>query len=310
MMARSSATEWAGTMNMKSNGLGYFFKEGCNGIFRHGFMSFAAICIIVACLILMGSFLLIAYNISNMITDYEQKNVMIAYVDDSLSETEAQSLGSKINLIDNVMYAQYISKEQALEEFVAKYEGNELMDELESEDLRDRYHIYMEDIAEMAVTQQAVEDVDGIAKVNAKLEISEGFVSVRNIVGIISIAMVAILLVISLFIISNTIKLATFDRREEIAIMKMVGATNSFIRWPYVFQGFILGIFSAVVAFFLQWGIYAAIVQGISSSDTLQLIDMIPYTDIWQYVAAVFGVTGFIVGVGGSAMTIRKYLKV
>ena len=94
-------------------------------------MSFAAVCIIVACLILMGSFLLIAYNISNMITNYEQKNVMIAYVDEELSETEAQSLGSKINLIDNVMYAEYVTKEQALDTFVSKYEGNELMKELE-----------------------------------------------------------------------------------------------------------------------------------------------------------------------------------
>ncbi len=297
-------------MNMKSNGFGYFFKEGCDGIFRHGFMSFAAVCIIVACLILMGSFLLIAYNISNMITNYEQKNVMIAYVDEELSETEAQSLGSKINLIDNVMYAEYVTKEQALDTFVSKYEGNELMKELESDDLRDRYLIYMDDISKMAETQSAVENVEGIVKVNAKLEISEGFVSVRNIVSIISIVMVAILLVISLFIISNTIKLATFDRREEIAIMKMVGATNSFIRWPYVFQGFILGIFSAAVAFFLQWGIYAAIVKGITTSDTLQLITMVPFRDIWQYVAVVFGATGFIVGVGGSAMTIRKYLKV
>jgi len=297
-------------MHTKGNGLLYFLKEGCLGIFRHGFMSFAAICIIVACLILMGSFLLIAYNISYTIAGYEQDNVITAYVDESLSETEARSLGSQINLIDNVRYVEFETREEALDAFVAKYDDNELMQELESEDLRDRFHIYLEDISRMAETQEAVRAVHGIADVNAKLEVSEGFVSIRNIAGVIGVIIVAILLIISLFIISNTIKLSTFDRREEVAIMKMVGATNSFIRWPYVFQGFILGIFSAAVAFFAQWGLYDLMVRGIEENDTMQLVRTVPFLEVWPYVAVVFGVVGFIVGVLGSAMAIRKYLKV
>ena len=118
------------------------------------------------------------------------------------------------------------------------------------------------------------------------------------------------LLIMSLFIIANTIKLATFTRRDEIAIMKMCGATNSFVRWPFVFEGMILGFAGAVVAFFLEWGVYALISQAIETSDTISLIQVIPFTDLALMVFGVFIGTGNVVGVGGCALTIRKFLQV
>lgn len=115
---------------------------------------------------------------------------------------------------------------------------------------------------------------------------------------------------VSLFIISNTIKLTTFDRREEIAIMKMVGATDSFIRWPFVFEGLLLGLFGAVIAFGLQWLLYSAMANGISSSDTMQLLEVVPFLNIWKPVAAIFAGAGILIGIGGSLMAIRRFLKV
>ena len=139
---------------------------------------------------------------------------------------------------------------------------------------------------------------------------AEGFTTARNVAGIISIALIAILLLVSVFIISNTIKLTTFDRREEIAIMKMVGATDGFIRWPFMFEGLLLGLFGAVIAFGLQWLLYSAMANGISNSDTMQLLRVVDFRQIWAPVAAVFAGVGILVGVGGSLTTIRKFLRV
>ena len=115
---------------------------------------------------------------------------------------------------------------------------------------------------------------------------------------------------VSVFIISNTIKLTTFDRRDEIAIMKMVGATNGFIRWPFVYEGLLLGTLSAAVAFGLQWLLYLAVAKGIASSDSLQILHIVPFTDIWYIVALVFLAAGILVGVGGSLTAIRRFLRV
>lgn len=161
--------------------------------------------------------------------------------------------------------------------------------------------------------QQVVSDLEatpGIVKVRADETISNGFLTVRNVASLISIALIAVLLVISVFIISNTIKLTTFDRRDEIAIMKMVGATDGFIRWPFVYEGLLIGLMGAVIAFGLQWLLYEAISKGIAGSDTLQLLRVVSFRKIWGPVAGVFGLVGILVGVGGSLTAIRKFLRV
>ena len=170
--------------------------------------------------------------------------------------------------------------------------------------------MHLTDLNRMGQVVQDLESVEGIAKVRADQDISNGFITVRNIAGVISIALIAILLIISVFIISNTIKLTTFDRRDEIAIMKMVGATDGFIRWPFVYEGLLLGLIGAAVAFGLQWLLYAAVSQGIANSDTMQLLRVVDFRQIWAAVAAVFAGVGILVGVGGSLTAIRKFLRV
>ena len=166
------------------------------------------------------------------------------------------------------------------------------------------------DAAQMQQVVSNLEATPGIVKVRADEAISNGFLTVRNVASLISIALIAVLLVISVFIISNTIKLTTFDRREEIAIMRMVGATNGFIRWPFVYEGLLIGLMGAVIAFGLQWLLYEAISKGIAGSDTLQLLRVVSFRKIWGPVAGVFGLVGILVGVGGSLTAIRKFLRV
>ena len=197
-----------------------------------------------------------------------------------------------------------------MEDFTSEYPDEALFQDLDPQIFRDRYALKITELESISATVQAVREVTGVADVNAFEEIAGGFITVRNVATVVCVALIAILFVVSVFIISNTIKLTTFDRREEIAIMRMVGATNGFIRWPFVYEGFMLGLLSAVIAFFLQWGLYAAVARGVDTNDTLQLIRVMPFDQLWQPVAATFLVAGLLMGVGGSLSAIRKFLQV
>lgn len=296
--------------SMAKHDFGYFAHEGLSNMFSHGFMSFAAIGITVACLLIMGTFTLVAVNANGLLEDLEQENEILAYVDDTYTEAESKALQKKLEAVPNVASATYISKRQATEDFAAKYPDEELFQGLDPEIFRDRYAIKVADLERQGETVEQIQSIPGIAKISAHEEIAGGFVTVRNVATVVCVALIAILFVVSVFIISNTIKLTTFDRRDEIAIMRMVGATNGFIRWPFVYEGFLFGILGAVIAFFLQWGLYEAVSRGVANNDTLQLIRIIPFEQLWAPVAEVFAGAGIIIGVGGSLSAIRKFLQV
>ncbi len=279
-------------------------------MFLHGFMSFAAICVIVACLIIMGSFSLILLNLNHMITELEQDNEILVFIDETLSEAEAKSVGSKINMIANVNESIFVSRKQALVDYIAEQENPELFEGVDSSTLRDRFRVTLVDISIMESTVSEIEDIAGVADVRAHYEIQRGFMTLQDILNVASAAIILILLVVSLFIISNTVKLALYDRQEEIAIMKMVGATNGFVRGPFVIEGFLLGMLGAGIAFLLEWGIYDLLSNRLASVDTMGLISLIPFGDVLYPMLTVFGVTGFVVGVFGSLLSIRKFLKV
>ena len=295
---------------MKKNNIGYLLREGIRGIFLHGFMSFAAIWVTVACLLIMGTFGLVLYNLNEMIVELEQENEMLVYIDETYSEAEAKSVGSQINQIANVHNAQFVSREQAVENFVDEMQDEDLFDGLDPSTFRDRFVITLEDNSKMRETEAAIRSIEGVADVSVHYEIQEGFQTVQRILNIASVIIIAVLLVVSMLIISNTVKLAMYDRKEEIAIMKMVGATNGFIRWPFVVEGFILGILASAIAFFLEWGLYNLLQTQISMVDSLDLITVVPFVEVIEIVAIGYAVVGFLVGVLGSLMSIRKFLKV
>ena len=176
--------------------------------------------------------------------------------------------------------------------------------------LRNRYVIYLNDLSLMSDTKADIESVSGIADVAASLELSQGFITVRNVVSIVSAILIVILFVISIFIMQNTIKLATFARREEIGIMKMVGAGNYFIRCPFVIEGLVLGLLGGAIAFFLQWGIYRGVIGKIMSGAIANLISTLPFAQLMYPLLGIFLAIGVLVGVFGSNMAIRNYLKV
>lgn len=289
----------------------YFIREGVYNMFSHGFMSFAAVGITVACLLIMGTFTLVAVNANAMLADLESQNQVLAFVDENLSEQEARALESKLRAVPNVADVTFISNTEAAEAFRGRYEDEELF-QLPDNNFRHRYAIDLEDIGRMGETKAALEDMPEIGRgnVNAYEDEAEGFITIRNVAGVVCMVLIAVLFLVSVFIIANTIKLTTFDRRDEIAIMKMVGATNGFIRWPFVYEGFLLGLFSAVIGFFLQWGLYEAVARSVASNDTINLITVVPFEGMWTYVAVIFAGAGMLIGVGGSLSAIRKFLQV
>ena len=293
---------------MKSNNFGYLLKEGIRGIFLHGFMSFAAVCVTVACLVIIGSFSVLLYNLNIMVAEVEQDAEILVYIDESFTEAEAKSVGSKINMIENVHQATFVSRQQALEEFVAMQGDESAFQGIQADVLRDRFLVTLEDNNKMKETVPMIEAVSGVAEVNAPYRVAEAFATIQHILRIVSAAVIALLLVVSLLIISNTVKLAMYDRRDEIAIMKMVGATNSFIRFPFVVEGFLLGMFGAAVAFFLEWGLYNAMVGWIASVDALNLLQFVPFMELIWPMVATFGAAGLFVGIFGSFTSIRKFL--
>ena len=295
---------------MKLNNFGYLLKEGFRGIFLHGFMSFAAVCVTVACLVIVGSFSALAYNLDEMVQDLNQTSEILVYIDSDLSDAEARSIGTKINLLDNVLQATFVSREEALQDFIADHDGDSAFSGVQASDLRHRYIVTLEDNTKMEQTDAALKQLPGVAKTNAAYELAKGFTTIQDVLHIVSAAVIAVLLVVSLLIISNTIKLAMYDRKDEIAIMKMVGATNGFIRLPFVVEGFSLGMIGAILAFGTEWAGYDALVQKIGSVDSLQLFKFVPFQELLIPMVIVFAAAGMFVGIVGSWTSIRKFMNV
>ena len=295
---------------MKINNLNYLFKEGIRGIFLHGFMSFAAVCVTVACLLIVGSFSSLVYNVNIMVENLNKTNEILVYIDSELPEAEAKSVGTQINRIANVQNAVFVSREQALKDFIAEHQENDAFSGVDPEDLRHRFVVTLVDNRQMEQTVGEISTIAGVAKINAAYELAEGFSTLQDVLHIASIAVIAVLLGVSLLIISNTVKLAMYDRRDEIAIMKMVGATNGFIRLPFVVEGFLLGMVGAAAAFGLEWLMYDALIARLAAVDTLKLFSFVPFTELLWPMVATFAGAGLFVGVVGSWTSIRKFMDV
>ena len=295
---------------MKISNIGYLIKEGIRGIFLHGFMSFAAVCVTVACLLIVGSFSILTYNVSIMVEDLNKTNEIMVYVEEDLPFSEAQAIESKIRQLENIYKADLKSREQALEEFIADHEGDEAFSGVDASDLRHRVVVTLENNDLMEQTVAEIEQIKGVAKINAAFELAEGFATLENVLRIASVAVIAVLLIVSLLIISNTVKLAMHERRDEIAIMKMVGATNGFIRLPYVVEGFTLGMLGAAAAFGLEWVLYNWLLQQLHEVDTLKLFSFVPFETLLIPMVATFVAAGLFVGIVGSWTSIRKFMDV
>ncbi len=291
------------------NRIGYYLKEGTRGVFAHGLSSFMTVVIILACLLIMGTCGLIALNVSNIVTDLEGQNPIMAFVNEDLSDAEAQGLETAIRAVPNVREVQFISREQAMENFISKLRESSLFDRLDATVFRHRYIIYLDDIAIMAKTQQDIANVPGIAWVNAHLGISASFVSTQRVVNVVSAALIILLFIICMAIMSSALRVTAYERRKEVSLVKMIGANNSFVRWPITIEGIALGLTGSLLSYLLQWVLYSLLEVRIKSSG-LAFLAVIPFREIALPLLAAFLFLGLLAAVLGSRIAIRNYIRI
>ncbi len=289
----------------------YYIREGFRGIRRHLLMFLGSVAVITACLTLTGSFALLAENLNYNIGQIIDENEFVAYLEDGMDEGLAEEMEEAIEAVDNVRDAVYISSEQAMDNYLAWLEDSgRLFADLPEDLLPARYTIYVENIDRMEETSQQVAALEGVDHVTVSLSVAEGFSSTRKVILAVAAFLLAALLAASVLLIFNTTRMAMQGREDEIAVMKIVGATNGFVRGPFVVEGTVMGLVSGLLSCALERGFYMVFQQIVASYQLSDLFYVIPFQQLRTVVFAVFLCGGLFIGVFGSVTAIRKLLKV
>lgn len=293
---------------MKGSSLKYLTREGFRSIWINKLMSLASVAVLMACLVIIGLGAMIFFNINSLLDSVENQNVIMVFAENDATDEEVSIIGNKIKVMNNVEDCIFVPKEDAFNKELEKMgDDAALLDGLEENPLPDGYKVIVKDLTQFDKTVNELKTVKGVQRVRENGDVADKLVSIRKAVTIISLGLVILLFIVSLFIISNTIRITMFSRKLEISIMKAVGATNWFIRWPFMVEGVNLGIISCVVSFLVLAGIYKAIeyiCAGLIAS--FKLVNFFDYA--W-YILALFAVIGVFTGSVGSLISMRKYLK-
>lgn len=294
---------------MKRYRLTYFMGQSVKELWRNGIMTIASITVLLSCLVVMGSFALLIRNIDINLEKLGLLNEIVVFIDETKTPEEVAEIGAQIRALDNVGNVEYISKEQALEEEKERYSDYPGLFELAEGDnpLRDSFVITYLDNAKAPTTVYQLGKIDGIAKTNYRQDLAVSIEKAKSGISLILIWFMAILFVVSIFVIINTIKLAVHSRRAEIKIMRYVGATEWFVMLPFIFEGIIIGIISSVIAYVIEYYMYGYVVSMIG--DNFKFITVIPFNEINIQVALIFLGIGVITGIIGSTISTRRYLK-
>ena len=301
---------------MKGSSFSYLIKEGARNIWVNRMMSLASIGILVSCMLLIGSAILLSINLNGMVSYVENQNEMVAFLEDSADDATVSAVEAALNSNDNVDSFAFVSREEALERY-SEIVPDSLLENLEQdkeEVFPLSFRITLKDLSLIDETTAQIESIPGIMRVNAPTNVAETVTGIKRAVYICGSGIVIILLAVTLIIIANTIKVTVFNRRKEINIMKFVGATDRFIRMPFVVEGILLGVISACIAYLLLWGGYTYLMNYVQTqaSATLSafLKNLVPFSQVAKQLLASFAVGGIAIGVFGSMIFVRKHLKV
>lgn len=292
---------------MRRYNIFYFIGQAISGLWRNGVMTFASIAVLMSLLVVIGGFSLLVANINVNLENFGLMKEIVVFCDPEATEEEIVAIGEKIAKLDNIEKLERITKEQGLLEMKEDY--GDVYDDVSEEQnpLPDSYEITYIDTEKVPELDYQLTLIEGITKVNNRLDLASTIENFKSGVMLVFVWFLAILAVVSVFIIINTIKLSVFARRHEISIMRYVGATGMFISLPFVFEGIIIGIIASIGAYFIEWYIYAYIETMIATD--LQMISFIPYTDISQIVLYGFVAIGIVLGIIGSSISLGKYLN-
>ena len=286
----------------------YLIREGFKNVWSNRMMSLASACVLISCLVLTGSALMLTINVSTIVESVGDSNVTTVYLEDDITELEAVYIGKSLTKLDNITEATFYPKDEAILAYKDVL-GEEVFMNMSGDDnpLPHAYHIVMADLSLYDQTVKEIEKVEGVNSVSSRSDVAEKLTSLNTLITTMSFWIILALAIISLFIISNTIRMTMFSHRFEISIMKSVGATNSFVRIPFVIEGVIIGLTSAVVSIGLLTVLYDRVLVAVES--ILPLNGYVPFADVVWYIVAAFVGAGVVVGALGSLLSIRKYLK-
>ncbi|NMP38310.1 MAG: ABC transporter permease [Clostridiales bacterium] len=295
---------------MKRGSLHYLTREGVRSIWVNRLMSVASITVLMACLVIIGSGVLLYYNISAMLDHVESQNVVMVYVRKGTQDTDRSMLGVAIKSMDNVKDCEFIPKEDAFNEQL-KNLGDDaaLLTGLDASILPDAYRVTLDDMTKFDFTVTELRALEHVEKVRENSDLAGKLTKIRSAVTYISIGMVIMLFLVAVFIIANTVRITMFSRRLEISIMKAVGATNSFIRWPFLIEGVLLGIISGIVSLGVVYGLYT--LATVSFAEILSVVGSSPvaFGNYALRLLGLFLIIGVVTGGFGSSVSLGKYLK-
>lgn len=294
----------------KSLNLGYLTKEGFRNLRVNKLMSLASITVLFSCMFLMGLAFMIFENINAFVDNIESENVIMVYIEDDTDSVEVINLKTAIMETDNVSSCTFVAKNDAYEEILSDMgEVSTYLRELDENPLPDAYRVTVSDMSRFSDTVTEIRALDNVLRTRENSDLAGKLSVAKRSVSYVSAVIICLLLLVSLFIISNTIKMTMFSRRLEISIMKSVGATNRFIRWPFMVEGVLIGIISGVLALAAVWGLYELAVRYLSSVAGFFTENAVDFKNYVFFLLAAFVGLGILTGVFGSMNSIRRYLK-
>ncbi len=295
---------------MKGTSLKYLTHEGFRNVWVNRLMSLASVTVLMACLIIMGAGIMIFFNINTLLDSVQSQNVVMVYVADDASEDETAQIGSSLNNIGNIESCEFVPKEEAFQKQIESMGGDSaLFEGFDESPLPDAYKVTVKDLSQFENTVSQIKQIDKVDSVRENSDLASKLLSLRHAVSIVSIGLVVMLFLVAVFIIANTIRITMFSRKLEISIMKAVGATNWFIRWPFMIEGMILGTISGIVSLGVLWGLYALAEKAFSQTLSLLGFKLVPFTEYWWQILLVFVAIGLFTGGFGSLVSMGKYLK-
>ncbi len=290
--------------------LHYLTKEGFRNIRVHKLMTVASITVMLSCLLLIGGAYLIYVNIQSVIDRVGEQNVIMVFINDEADEDQEEALRQDIISVENVNECVFVSRDESYASILYSMgQSSTVMQEIDSSFLPDAYKVTINDMELFDETVQTISSFDNVLTVRENGELASKLASIQNAVSVISVAIVAILLIVSLFIIANTVRITMYSRSLEISIMKAVGATNWFIRWPFVVEGIIIGIISALISYGLIFGLYYGAEQIFSELFEILGNTMVPFEDGAVFLIVAFLAIGIVTGALGSLISLGRYLK-
>ena len=298
---------------MKYNRLGYLIGEGISNVFKNKKSTGASLMIMCATMIIFGIFLVLGENINHIVDDIKSEQGFQVFVKVDATQDEIEQFGEEIRKIPGISTVEYISKEDGLNSMKERLKDQQgVLDGFNVEAFKASYLVKVSDLTQSKDIQEQIKKIPNYAKITSSDETVSALINIANGIRIVTGVVLILLIIISIFIIANTIKLTVHARRKEISIMKYVGATNSFIRWPFIVEGMVIGIIASIISIVIVGGAYNLISQKLVDVAFMKLIGMslVSFGDMLSSIIVVYMLLGIGIGVLGSVMSMRKYLKV